>query len=191
MNRGRRLGFDYGDVRIGVAMSDPDSILATPLTTLSCKNVDLWEEIALLIREFEPIQLFVGRPMHLAGHESQSTLKAEEFAQKLRERFNIAVDLIDERFSTVNAQRILEQAGVSARDSKAARLRRFSLSVLRSGMHSRRCSAHRRICLQRSALYRSLPARQRPRLPAPFWGWSYLALGTRAISRWPVSSAAS
>ena len=134
MNRGRRLGFDYGDVRIGVAMSDPDSILATPLTTLSCKNVDLWEEIALLIREFEPIQLFVGRPMHLAGHESESTLKAEQFAQKLRERFNIAVDLIDERLSTVNAQRILKQAGVSTRDSKAHIDQMAAVQILTAGL---------------------------------------------------------
>ena len=134
MNRGRRLGFDYGDVRIGVAMSDPDSILATPLTTLSCKSVDLWEEIALLIREFEPIQLFVGRPMHLAGHESESTLKAEEFAQKLRERFNIAVDLIDERLSTVNAQRILKQAGVSTRDSKAHIDQMAAVQILTAGL---------------------------------------------------------
>ena len=57
MQRGRRIAFDYGDVRIGVAMSDPDSILASPLTTLASSDPKLFQQIALLIDEHEPVAL--------------------------------------------------------------------------------------------------------------------------------------
>ncbi len=120
MARGRRLAFDYGDVRIGVAVSDPDSILATPVTTLTTRSLDLWDRIFDLLGEYEPIQIFVGRPVHLAGQESESTTKAEKFAMELRERFDVEVELVDERLSTVSAQKMLKSAGVSSRDSKAA-----------------------------------------------------------------------
>ena len=120
MRRGRRIAFDFGDSRIGVAVSDPDSILATPVTTLAAKAVDLWDQIFQLFSEYEPVEIFVGRPLHLAGHQSESTSRAESFAQEIGERFGIDVTLIDERLSTVSAQRKLKDAGLSTRDSKSA-----------------------------------------------------------------------
>lgn len=65
MLRGRRIAFDYGDVRIGVAISDPDSILASPLTTLSSGDPKLFTEIAELMVEHEPVGIYVGNPMNL------------------------------------------------------------------------------------------------------------------------------
>jgi putative Holliday junction resolvase len=120
VERGRRIAFDFGDARIGVAVSDPDSILATPVTTLNTKSQDLWDQIFQLFSEYEPIEIFVGRPTHLAGHESDSTLKSELFAKEIHERFGLTVSLIDERLSTVSAQRKLKDAGLSTRDSKNA-----------------------------------------------------------------------
>ena len=72
MQRGRRIAFDYGDVRIGVAISDPDSILASPLTTLSSGDPKLFKQIAELITEHEPIAFYVGQPLHLSGQSSLS-----------------------------------------------------------------------------------------------------------------------
>lgn len=118
MERGRRLAFDYGDVRIGVAVSDRDSILASPVVTLSTKSLDLWEEIFALLGEYEPIALYVGKPVHLGGQKSASTQKAENFAKELAERFDLPVLLIDERLSTVSAQRQLREAGKSSRESR-------------------------------------------------------------------------
>lgn len=134
VNRGRRLGFDYGDVRIGVAASDPDSILSSPVTTLTTQSPHFWVEVASLLSEYEPIQVFVGRPIHLAGHESESAVKAEAFAQELRDRFDLEVILIDERLSTVSAQRVLKSAGVSSRDAKAAIDQMAAVEILSTGL---------------------------------------------------------
>lgn len=120
MLKGRRIAFDYGDVRIGVAVSDRDGILATPVVTLETKKPDLWDRIFDLFAEYEPIEIYVGRPVHLAGHESDSTTKAELFAAQLRERFGVIVTMIDERLSTVSAQRQLREAGRSTKDSRSA-----------------------------------------------------------------------
>ncbi len=120
MERGRRIAFDFGDARIGVAVSDPDSILATPVTTLETKSQDLWDQIFHIFSEYEPIEIFIGRPIHLAGHESESAAKSELFAKEIHERFGLVVSLIDERLSTVSAQRKLKDAGLSTRDSKNA-----------------------------------------------------------------------
>lgn len=118
MQRGRRLAFDFGDARIGVAVSDPDSILCSPAGTLNSKSELLWDEIFSLLKEYEPIEIYVGRPIHLGGQESPSTAKAEAFAQELRERYDVKVTMIDERLSTVSAQRHLREAGVNSRESK-------------------------------------------------------------------------
>jgi putative Holliday junction resolvase len=134
VERGRRLAFDFGDVRIGVAVSDPDSILATPVTTLTSKSLELWDQIFALLEEYEPVQIFVGRPTHLAGHESESTLKAEMFAQELRERFDLSVLMVDERLSTVSAQRALKSAGVSSRGSKSAIDQMAAVEILNLGL---------------------------------------------------------
>jgi putative Holliday junction resolvase len=138
MQRGRRLAFDYGDVRIGVAVSDPDSILASPVTTLSTKGLGLWDEIFTLLGEYEPIELFVGRPIHLAGHESPSTSKAELFAKELAQRYDLPVSMIDERLSTVSAQRQLREAGVSSKASKKNIDQAAAVSILNSALDSQK-----------------------------------------------------
>lgn len=120
MIKGRRIAFDYGDVRIGVAVSDRDGILATPVVTLETRKPDLWDRILDLFAEYEPIEIYVGRPVHLAGYSGESTVKAEAFAEALRERFDLIVTMIDERLSTVSAQRQLREVGRSARDSRSA-----------------------------------------------------------------------
>lgn len=136
MERGRRVAFDFGDVRIGVAVSDPDSILATPVVTLDTKSHDLWDQIFQIFSEYEPIEVFVGRPIHLAGHKSESTLKAEFFAQEMRERFGMDVSLVDERLSTVSAQRKLKDAGLSIRESKRAIDQASAVGILELALES-------------------------------------------------------
>ena len=69
---GRRIAFDYGDVRIGVAVCDPDGILATPLTTLQSKDPQLKKQIAKLIDEYEPTKFYVGQPKLLSGADGSA-----------------------------------------------------------------------------------------------------------------------
>jgi putative Holliday junction resolvase len=118
MQRGRRIAFDYGDVRIGVATSDADSIICSPLTTLKSSDKSLLKSIAQIFLEIQPIQIFVGRPALLSGKDGVATDKAVAFADVLRGITEIEVIMIDERLSTVSAARNLREAGKSAKDSK-------------------------------------------------------------------------
>jgi putative Holliday junction resolvase len=118
MQRGRRIAFDYGDVRIGVATSDADSIICSPLTTLKSSDKSLLKSITEIFLEIQPIQIFVGRPALLSGKDGAATDKAVAFADVLRGITEIEVIMIDERLSTVSAARNLRDAGKSAKDSK-------------------------------------------------------------------------
>jgi putative Holliday junction resolvase len=114
------MAFDYGDVRIGVAVCDPDAILATPVITLRNNDEHLWDQIEELIKEYEPIHVYVGSPRHLSGATSVSMQKAEEFQIGISERYGVTCSMIDERLSTVGAARQLKESGLSSRESKAA-----------------------------------------------------------------------
>jgi putative Holliday junction resolvase len=120
MQRGRRIAFDYGDVRIGIAVSDPDSILASPLTTLKATDKSLVKQIAQILAEIEPVAIYVGRPALLSGIEGSATEKARDFVDVLRTVTQVPIELIDERMSTVSAARNLRDAGRNARDAKEA-----------------------------------------------------------------------
>ena len=120
MQRGRRIAFDYGDVRIGVAVSDPDSILASPLTTLRSTDKNLLKEISALFLEIQPVAIFVGRPALLSGKDGAASLKANSFVDQLKGITDVPIELIDERMSTVSATRNLRDAGRNAKDSKSA-----------------------------------------------------------------------
>jgi len=118
MLRGRRIAFDYGDVRIGVAISDPDSILCSPLTTLKATDKNLDNQLSQIIVEHEPVQIFVGRPALLSGADGTASEKAHLFADRLRAITDIPIHLVDERMSTISAARNLRDSGKTAKDSK-------------------------------------------------------------------------
>lgn len=147
--RGVRIGVDVGNARVGVAMCDPDGILATPLKTLRRdlkKNSDR-RVLRKLIEVHEATEVFVGLPKTMSGGESASTRMAQEYAQLLAnellaEEKNLPVYLVDERLTTVSAHRSLHEAGVSSRDFKAmvdqvaaVNILQFSLDTLKAGRH--------------------------------------------------------
>jgi len=120
MQRGRRIAFDFGDVRIGVATSDADSIICSPLTTLKSSDKSLLKSITEIFLEIQPIQIFVGRPALMSGKDGAATEKAIAFAELLRGITDIEVIMVDERLSTVSAARNLRESGRNAKDSKDA-----------------------------------------------------------------------
>jgi putative Holliday junction resolvase len=120
MLRGRRIAFDYGDVRIGVAVSDPDSILSSPLTTLKATDKSLLKQISEILADIEPVAIYVGRPALLSGNDGSATEKATQFGAVLSTITQVPIEMIDERMSTVSAARNLREAGRNARDSKDA-----------------------------------------------------------------------
>ena len=119
MQRGRRIAFDYGDARIGVAASDQDSILVSPLTTLATSSRNLLKEIAVIFEEISPIQIYVGKPTNLSGVDSTATSKVLNFIEDLKKITETPIILIDERMSTVSASRSLREAGLDSKKSKS------------------------------------------------------------------------
>jgi putative Holliday junction resolvase len=134
--RGRRLAFDYGDVRIGVAVCDADAILASPLQVLQSQSRNLMAEISAILSEVEPIRIFVGLPVNMSGSSGDSAEKARNFAKMLSDEFAVEVIMIDERLSTVSAQRQLKDAGVSMRDSKEMIDAMAAVAILEQGLAS-------------------------------------------------------
>ena len=120
MERGRRIAFDYGDVRIGVAVSDPDSILSSPLTTLKATDKTLIKQISQMLSDIQPVAIYVGRPALLSGLDGSATEKASEFVALLTTLTHVPIEMIDERMSTISAARNLRDAGRNAKASKDA-----------------------------------------------------------------------
>jgi len=118
MQRGRRIAFDYGDVRIGVATSDADSIICSPLTTLKATDKSLLKSISEIFAEIEPVQIFVGKPALLSGEEGSAADKAKLFADLLRGVTDVEIIMVDERLSTITAARNLRDSGKNAKESK-------------------------------------------------------------------------
>jgi putative Holliday junction resolvase len=134
--RGRRIAFDYGDVRTGVALCDPDGILASPLCVLQTQSKNYILEISALLTEYEPITIYVGMPVNMSGSSGESAEKVDRFVDSLTELTTTPIHLIDERLSTVSAQRKLKEAGVSSRDSKLLIDAMAAVAILEQGLLS-------------------------------------------------------
>ncbi len=134
MMRGRRIAFDYGDVRIGVAVSDPDGIIATPLTPLLSQNPKLLQDLAAIFNEYQPISIYIGEPKHMSGKSGDSVAKAKKFGELIESEFPLPLTYVDERLSTVSAARKLKEAGVNPRDSKKLIDSMAAVAILEQGL---------------------------------------------------------
>lgn len=139
--RGRRLGVDVGAVRIGVAMSDPDGVLATPLRTVPRDPGDGGTDlnaIAALASEHEIVQIVVGLPRTLAGREGQAAGAAREFAAALATVVDVPVVLSDERLTTVVATRQLRESGRRGRRQRAVVDQAAAVGILQGWLDATR-----------------------------------------------------
>lgn len=98
------LGFDYGNKRIGVAIVPDDTNFALPLTTISGTPDEHWRQLDILVKKQIPTTFVVGMPYNMSGGEGEQAEIVREFAAKLFERYNVPVELIDERMSSMEAQ---------------------------------------------------------------------------------------
>lgn len=118
---GVRLGVDVGTVRVGVAVSDPDGILATPVATLA-RDEDGGQDLDALVSmvvDREVVEVAVGLPRMLRGVEGTSARAARRYAQALAARIApVPVVLVDERLSSVEANRVLADRRVPSRDRR-------------------------------------------------------------------------
>jgi putative holliday junction resolvase len=105
------LAFDFGHRRIGVACGDTVSRTASPLGAVSAGAVaPLWEAIDSLMRDWQPTVLVVGLPYNVDGSESAVTHAARGFAGELTKRYALPVQLVDERYSSLEAEARLKGA---------------------------------------------------------------------------------
>jgi putative pre-16S rRNA nuclease len=115
----RILAVDWGERRIGLAVSDPTGVIATGLPTLTVRGRDeALKRVAAVAIEREAERLVVGLPLRMSGERGEAAAAAEAFAAKLRERTGLRVDLYDERLTSALSQRRLHETGVRTGHAK-------------------------------------------------------------------------
>ncbi|MFC7614191.1 Holliday junction resolvase RuvX [Actinokineospora soli] len=138
--RGRRLAVDVGSVRVGVALSDPAPVLATPLVTLSRdeRNSTDLAQLAALVVEHEVVEVVVGLPRTLAGKHGPAAEGARAYAEALAERVApVPVRLADERLTTVSATRMLSDRGVRGKKQRAVVDQAAAVEILQGWLDAR------------------------------------------------------
>ncbi len=109
----RVLGLDLGERRIGLSISDPEATVATPAGVLERTGLERdLSALGALIREREVEQVVVGLPIHMDGRLGPEAEAARRFAAALSEAVGVKVDLLDERWTSVEAERALRESGV-------------------------------------------------------------------------------
>jgi putative holliday junction resolvase len=148
--RGRRLGVDVGKVRVGVAICDPDGILATPLVTVSREQSSpqgtaadsVPADIAELVRlagEHEAVQIIVGLPVRLNGDEGAAAIDIRAYAERLGAAVDpVPIVFTDERMSTVVATRRLAERGVRGKRQRAVVDQAAAVEILQSWLDAQR-----------------------------------------------------
>jgi putative Holliday junction resolvase len=141
--RGRRIGIDVGSVRIGVASSDPDCILATPVETVPRSKdrgpaaPDI-RRIIQIVMEYEAVEVIVGLPQTLRGEPGKAAKLASDFARRLQRQLpEVPVRMADERFTTVTAARALRESGVSARGARPVIDQAAAVAILQGWLDER------------------------------------------------------
>ena len=117
---GRVMALDVGDVRIGIAVSDLMGIIANPLETYTRKgNLDIDAKYIADLAKSKEVSLFIsGLPLGLKGQENEQTAKTREFVDKLKTICDIPVEYLDERFTTLSAERVLIEGNVRRENRK-------------------------------------------------------------------------
>jgi len=137
----RILAVDYGEKRIGLAISDELGITASPLMTLVRRSdEETVRQIAQLASKLKVTQIVVGLPRRTDAQEGEMERKVKAFAEKLRQKVSVPVVLFDERFTTRIAEQVLLEADLSRRKRKQVRDRLAAVILLQSFLEAQRMS---------------------------------------------------
>jgi putative Holliday junction resolvase len=118
--RGRVAGIDYGTVRIGVAIGDLEVGMASPYENYTRRSEKLDAEYFTQLAQQERLDHWVvGLPVHLSGEESQKSYEARQFGKWLTELTGLRVDYFDERYTSAEAERLLQDANLTKKKRKA------------------------------------------------------------------------
>ena len=138
MSGERVLALDFGTRRVGVAVSDPLGISAQPHSILDGTDAGLMAAIASLAAESGAGRVVVGLPVSLDGSEGPAAAAARHFAADVAAATGLPVQLLDERFTTVTAERVLVEAGLSGRRRRGVRDRVAAAVLLQSYLDGER-----------------------------------------------------
>jgi putative Holliday junction resolvase len=138
MRPGVRLGVDVGDVRVGVARSDPAGLIATPVETVARGTGDL-ARLSALVAEEGAVEVVVGLPRSLSGGEGPAAAKVREFAVRLADALApVPVRLCDERLSTVSAESVLRDRGKKGKNRRAVVDQAAAVVILQNALETER-----------------------------------------------------
>lgn len=138
--RGRRIAVDVGSVRVGVAVCDPDGILATPVETIRrAKDGSDIARLIEIITEYEAIGVIIGLPRTLRGEEGAAVRAARFFGRQLTSEFaSIPIEFYDERLTTVTATQALRASGVKAIHARAVVDQAAAVAILQGWLDAQR-----------------------------------------------------
>lgn len=142
MRPGVRLGIDVGTVRVGVARSDGAGVLAVPVETVRRRSGggDL-SRIARLAVQCGAVEIVVGLPLHLSGNTGTASAAARKYAEDVARRVQpLPVRVVDERLSTVTAQRALRESGVAGRRQRGVIDQVAAVVILQFALDTERAS---------------------------------------------------
>jgi putative holliday junction resolvase len=139
MRPGVRLGIDVGKARVGVAVCDRDGLLATPVETVP-RDEQTIARLVALAGEYEALELVVGLPLSMSGGDTASTTDAREVADLLAAAVPTPVRLVDERLTTVSAQRALRDSGRGTRGSRPVIDQVAAVILLQNALDTERAS---------------------------------------------------
>ena len=111
------MGIDYGEVRIGLALSDPLQIISQPLKVIG-NNGDTFSEINKIVKSEEVGKIILGLPQNLSGEDTKKTIEVREFAEILKSKVHVPVIFWDERYTSVEANEELKQMGYTIAESR-------------------------------------------------------------------------
>ncbi|WP_245194457.1 Holliday junction resolvase RuvX [Kitasatospora phosalacinea] len=138
--RGRRIAVDVGDARIGVAVCDPDGLIATPVETVPAGGRSQ-ARLKAIAEEYDAIEVVVGLPRSLNGKEGPAAAKVREYAGRLAGLlYPVGVRLVDERMTTVTAAAGLRASGRSSKKGRSVIDQAAAVVILQSALETERVS---------------------------------------------------
>jgi putative Holliday junction resolvase len=140
VSAGRRLAIDFGDARIGLAMSDPSGFLASPMATIKngSDREEILKKLRAIVLENEIVTIYIGLPLLLSGEEGAAAEKTRNFARELSTQLpdNITIKMIDERLTTVSAEKNARARGHKLAKSEIDQF--AATAILESALQSER-----------------------------------------------------
>lgn len=142
MRSGVRVGIDVGTVRIGIARSDRDGLLATPVETVDRTAENPIVQIVQIVQELDAVEIIVGLPLSLGGGTTASTEDALVVAREVASAIDVPVRLVDERLTTVSAHSALRASGKKQKQTRAVIDQVAAVMILQHALDTERSSGN-------------------------------------------------